>query len=134
MAEDHNTQIIQGTYASFGRGDIQAVLNVLTDDIDWRLFGPPEIPYAGHFRNKDQVQEFFTALGGTVDFLQFEPREFIAKGDTVIVFGFEQGRVRATQRTFEAHWVHVFVMRDNKIAEFKEYTDTAAMVTAFRPA
>lgn len=30
-----NVQIVQQIYASFGRGDIPAVLNGLADDIDW---------------------------------------------------------------------------------------------------
>jgi hypothetical protein len=34
-----------------------------------------------------------------------EPREFVGQGDRVLVVGFERGRVKATNRTFEGHWV-----------------------------
>ena len=48
MAEQENVRIVQEAYASFQRGDIQAVLNSLTDDVEWTTPGPPDIiPMAG---------------------------------------------------------------------------------------
>jgi ketosteroid isomerase-like protein len=31
------TEVIQQAYAAFGRRDIPAILEMLTDDIDWRF-------------------------------------------------------------------------------------------------
>src|ERR1039457_1725607 len=36
---------------------------------------------------------------------QGEPPEFIAQGDRVVVVGFATGRIKATNKTFEDHWV-----------------------------
>ncbi len=35
MGADANVKTIQAIYEAFGRGDVDAVLDRLTDDIDW---------------------------------------------------------------------------------------------------
>ncbi len=55
----------------------------------------------------------------------------VARGDTVVVLGREQSRVKPTDRTCEVDWAMVFTLRDGLIARFREYHDTAAWVTAY---
>ena len=73
-------------------------------------------------------------LGQTYDFEQFEPREFVAQGDTVVVVGYERTRVKPTGRTFEQEWAHVYTLRNGKIAKGRFIEDTAAQVAAFNAA
>lgn len=92
MVEQENVQVVQQAFAAFGRGDIPSVLNMLTDDIHWRAYGPSGIlPWAGTFRGPDQVGQFFMALGSTIDFQKFEPQEFIAQDDTAAVVAAVRG-------------------------------------------
>ena len=63
----------------------------------------------------------------------FEPRDFIASGDKVIVLGGESGRVKSTGRTFDNDWAMVFIVDDGKISSFRSYEDTAAVAEAFGP-
>ena len=114
-----------------GRGDIPAYLDLLTDDVEWTLQGPSVIPFAGTRRGREGVVEFFSLLGETVEFQQFEPREFVAQGDTVAVVGYERNLIKPTGRTFEQEWVHVYTLRDGKIAKHRAFEDTAAYVGAF---
>jgi hypothetical protein len=58
-------------------------------------------------------------------------REFIAQGDTVATLGFYRGTVKPTGRSFSSEWVMVFTLDRGKVARFREYTDTNAIVTAF---
>ncbi len=132
MEKSRAIQFVQDIYASFGRADIAAVLSALSDDVDWQVFGPPVIPYAGMRHGREQVAEFFTALGTCLDIQQFEPREFVADGDTVVVFGYERGEARATKRPYEANWVHMFTLRQGKVSQFREYIDTAAVASALK--
>jgi uncharacterized protein len=48
----------------------------------------------------------------------------VAEGDRVLVMGWERGRVKPTNRNYETHWVMAFALRNGKVAEFREYTDT----------
>jgi ketosteroid isomerase-like protein len=132
MSEQDNTRIIQEAFGAFGRGDLPGLLAMLTEDVTWDHPQPGAIPWAGARRGRDQVAEYFRLLGGTGDVLAFEPRQFVAQGDTVVVLGSERIRVRATEREYAVEWVLAFTLRDGKIASFREYTDTAAIIAALR--
>jgi ketosteroid isomerase-like protein len=70
-------------------------------------------------------------LGETLEFERFEPREFVAQGDTVVVLGYERCVVKPTGHTIEQEWAHVYTLRDGKIAKGRFIEDTAALVVAF---
>jgi len=42
MSADTNIKTIQTLYEAFGRGDVDAILGDLTDDVDWAADGPAE--------------------------------------------------------------------------------------------
>ena len=131
MSERTNTAVVQQAYAAFGRGDIPALLSLLTDDVEWSLPGPSVIPWTGTRRGHEGVTEFFSMLGETLEFERFEPREFVAQGDTVVVLGYERCTVKPTGRAFEQEWAHVYTLRDGKISKGRFIEDTAALVVAF---
>jgi uncharacterized protein len=132
MSEPENTKVVQEMFAAFGRGDVPGVLSKLADDVEWRLAGPTEITYAGTRRGREQVGEFFKVLGESVEFEQFEPQEYIAQGDKVVVLGHERQRVKATGEVVEDDWAMVFTLRGGKITKFRNYEDTAAVAAAHR--
>src|SRR4051794_31055165 len=131
MREQTTVEVVQQAYEAFGRGDILAVLSALTDDVEWTLQGPPAIPWAGTHRGREGVEEFFSLLGEGLEFELFEPLEFVAQGDTVVVLGHERSVVKPTGRRFEQEWAHVYTLRDGKIATGLFIEDTAAQVEAF---
>ena len=132
MSEQENVQAVQQMYTAFGRSDISALLNGLADDVNWQVAGPADIPVCGTRSGREEVAQFFTALGATLETQQFEPQEFIAQGDKVVVLGHERHRVKSTGRTYEGDWVQVFTLRDGKVVRYREYVDTSALVAAFR--
>ena len=126
-----NVVVVQETYEAVGRGDIPAVLDLLTDDVEWTLQGPSAIPFAGTRHGREGVAEFFSLVGENLEFEQFEPREFVAQGDTIAVLGHERSLIKPTGRALEQEWAHVYTLRDGKIAKFRAFEDTAAHVVAF---
>ena len=131
MNEKTTADVVQQAYAAFGQGDIPALLRFLTDDVEWTLQGPTVIPWAGTHHGHEGVTEFFSMLGETLELEQFEPREYVAQGDTVVVLGQERSLVKPTGRMFEQEWAHVYTLRDGKIATGLFIEDTAAQVEAF---
>ena len=132
MADNANVQIIKDAYASFQRGDIPALLDMVTDDVAWYLPGPPDIPAAGKRVGRDQVADFFVKLSESDEILAFEPRAYFSEGDTVVVLGRYSARVRKTGRIADLQWVHVFTIRDGRVASWEEFYDTADVVKAYR--
>jgi ketosteroid isomerase-like protein len=131
VSAEENVQTAKEGYAAFGRGDVPAILELLTDDIEWIDPGPPDVlPAAGTHRGKEAVGGFFATLGGEVDFRKFEPHEFIAQGDHVVVLISSEATVKRTGRRVTDHLAHVWTFKGGKLARFETFQDTAALVAA----
>lgn len=134
MSEQQNVTVVRDAYGAFALGDIQGILDALTDDVVWELPGPPEIPYAGSFNGKEGVADFFRILTQTEDVQAFEPHRFFADGDMVVVLGHYVAHVQETRAVAHADWVHVFTFRNGKIAKWRDYLDTAKYARAYTKA
>jgi ketosteroid isomerase-like protein len=118
--------IVREMYAAFGRGDLPALLEHLADDVEWTLHGSLGLAYMRTARGKADVARWFGEVAELDDIQAFEPREFLAGPDHVTVLGWERTRTLPEGRLFEAHWMHVFVLREGKVARFVGLYDTAA--------
>ena len=131
MAEQENIQVVQQAYAAWQRGDIRAVLDTFTDDVDWLVPGPTDIiPHAGQWRGHERMAEYFSLLDQTLEFEQYELEQFVAQGDSVVVRGRSRVRARPTGHRYEDAFAHWFELRGGKIARMRYYDDTAAAVAA----
>ena len=59
-----------------------------------------------------------------------KPPEFVAQGDRVLVVGVATGKIKATNKTFEDHWVFDITVRNGKLTNIREYIDTQALARA----
>lgn len=133
MSEADNTKVVQAAYAAFGRGDIPALLGYMSDDVHWRpvIGTETHVPFSGERKGKAGVAEFFKIVADTEEFQQFEPREFVAQGDTVVAIGHYRAVTKGTGKTFDSDFVMVFTLRGGKVVAFREFTNTAAVNAAF---
>jgi hypothetical protein len=134
MSEQQNLDVVRQGYDAFGRGDINALLNLLDENVEWITPGPPDVPTAGERRGRQAVAEFFKTLDENFEITKFETREFLAQGDRVVVFGNDTARIRATGKALDSSWVHSFVVENGKIVNFTEYGDMSAIVAELRGA
>jgi ketosteroid isomerase-like protein len=132
MLEAQNTKVVQEAYAAFGRGDVEGILDRLSEAVVWKgVYGAaPHVPTAGERRGKAEVREFFRLVAETVDFSSFEPKEFIATGDKVVVLGHYTAST-PIGKTFDSDFAMVFTLRNGKVAGFQEFTDSAAVNAAY---
>jgi ketosteroid isomerase-like protein len=130
---DANIAFVQEIYAAFGRGDLQAILGALTADVHWEMIGrPTDFPNFGPRRGVEGVGAFFQTVGETEEFDEFAPRTFHAAGDRVFVEGHAAGRLKSTGKPVVTEWLHVFTVRDGKVAGFREFLDTAQYAEAWK--
>jgi hypothetical protein len=132
MGEHENRQIVEQAYANFKAGDIKTLLQSMTDDVTWKLPEIENVPFAGKRQGRGAVGEFFSTLASLQDARSFEPREFIAQGDKVVVLGHYVWEIKANGRIYESDFADVFTVRGGQIAAFHEYSDSAAAAKAFR--
>lgn len=133
MDTQENKQLVIEGYRLFQSGDIRNLLDRYHEDAEW--VGPESefVPYAGSFHGKAGIAQFFTKLDAAVQAIRFEPKQFIAEGDKVVVTGEASWRVKQNGRSYDSPWAHVFTLRDGKVARFEAFHDTAAAEKAFRP-
>ncbi|WP_317204505.1 nuclear transport factor 2 family protein [Janthinobacterium sp.] len=133
MGIQENKQAVMEGYRRFQSGDIRKLLDLYHDDAEW--IGPELafVPFSGAFHGKTGIAQFFAKLDEAVHADRFEPAEFIADGDKVVVTGFASWLAKPTGRRYDSDWVHVFTLRDGKVSRFEAYYDTAATEKAFRP-
>lgn len=130
MSEQENVRTIEEIYAAFRRGDLPFLLNKLAEDVDWWHPRPAEIPWGGNRCGRESVAQFLAVIVEHLEVQQFDPWQFVARDDEVIVLGFERMRAKNTGRVYEVDWVHSWRVRGGEIVGFREYTDTATIVEA----
>ncbi|MGQ0622259.1 MAG: nuclear transport factor 2 family protein [Panacagrimonas sp.] len=126
-----NVKQVQEVFVRFGRGDVPAILEMLDENVVIEFYGPSVIPYAGTYNTKAEARKFFETVLSSVDIHQFEPQEFIAQNDKVIVTGHLRLTARATGGTIESDFVHVITVRDGLWLRFRDFMNTAVAVVAF---
>lgn len=134
MNETDNIELVKDAYQKFGSGDIEGLLNHLSDDVDWKTPNVEGADFTGERKGREAVGEFFSLLADAEEFSKFEPTEFIAQGDRVVVLGNSNATIKSTGRSAESDWVHVFKISDGKVTSFHEFFDSAAIERAYQKA
>jgi ketosteroid isomerase-like protein len=130
MSNNH-VEILRSGYGNFAKGDIPAVLEVFDSDIDWTE--AKGFPYGGSYRGHDAVvNEVFMKLGTEWDGYTVEPSEFLESGEKIVVLGKYSGTYKATGKSFEADFAHVWTLHKGKAVKFVQYTDTALVQAALQ--
>jgi uncharacterized protein len=127
----NNLEATQEIFVRFGRGDVPAIVEMMDPEIVIEFYGPSVIPYAGTYHGKAGATKFFETVLSSVDIHQFDPEEFIAERDKVVVTGHLRLTARRTGGEIESDFVHVITLRDGKWLRFRDFMNTAVGAAAF---
>ena len=126
--------IVRNVYDAFARGDVAAAFKDFHPQIEWReaenFVYADGNPYIGPER---VLQGVFARLGTDFDDFKALPEEFVGGGDTIVALGRYRGRVRATGKSVDARFAHVWRVDGDHIRSFEQLTDTAQFSNATRP-
>ena len=126
MSSD-NLQLAQSAYEAFGRGDIEAVLSHMAEDVAWHV--PDVVPHGRTASGRGEVAEFFKNLVATWD--EFGPLDIestAADADRAYVVGTAHGTYRGERASYG--FVHVWTIKDGACARFDEYVDPSRALYA----
>lgn len=123
--------VAQCIYDCLERGDLKGVLDTVADDVVWEVVGPPIIPYGGRYVGQGGVRQFFISLFEYEEILEFTPERYIDGGSTVAVIGRKRCRSKYIGREYNARWVQIFTVKDDKLVSWSEHIDTAPIVEAY---
>ena len=132
MSEHQHLDVVRSMYAAFGRGDLEGIVAALDPQVSWRTPGAPDLPTGGLRHGISAVREFFGLLLNTLEIADFQPHDFLAAGDKVVVLGTSREGPKGSGRLVDFRWVHVFTFRNGRIVEFDEPADVSELVAEFR--
>ena len=125
-----NSDVLRGGYEAFGRGDMDSVLQIWQDDIQWEGPNDQRLPGAGTHQGKEKVAGVIGQIADNWDNFTVAPDEFIEQGDTVVVLGHTEADAKGSGQHVKVPFVHVWRMRDGKAARVQTLTDTAVLLDA----
>lgn len=118
-------------FAAFGAGDIEGMQATVSDDTQWIYYGTEDVPYTGEYNGKDGVAQFVMDIVSNVDVQAFEPQKFVTEGDTVVVLGREEQKIKKNGELLAQEWVQVYTVEDGLITKMEEFANTAHAAKLF---
>jgi len=134
VGADQNIKTIQQVYEAFGRGDVQAVVDAVSNDVDWAAEASSTVaPWYGVRHGKEGVASFFEAFGSTMEILEFQPYAFAGNDTEVFTVVHCRAKSRATGKAIEHDLHHYFRFENGKIAFYRGTEDTAQTEASLSP-
>lgn len=123
---------VQKALADFSKGDIPSIINICDDNIVWVNPDAPEVPFCISVNGKNNVPQFFSKLGETVNVSRFEIDNFIEEGNKVVAWGSYDATVKSTGKPFTTPLIMTWEFNSNgKCTKWQAHSNTSAQAKAF---
>jgi ketosteroid isomerase-like protein len=128
-----NIEAVQAIYEAFGKGDLDTILGMLADDVDWSAEAAGNrAPWYGR-RTKAEVPAFFQALAENLEVTKFDVLS-IAANDTDVMAVISFGEtVKSTGKSGSMTIHHWWRFRDGKVVLYRGTEDTALTAELLTP-
>jgi ketosteroid isomerase-like protein len=132
MSAGQNIATARQMYEAFGRGDVQAILDRVTDHVDWSADAAIEsAPWYGPRHGKDGVAAFFQAIGTTGPVTEFTPLAYASNDDRdAMAFIRYAFTVTATGKHVAMNMHHYWKFRGGKVCYVRSSENTAQVAAA----
>jgi ketosteroid isomerase-like protein len=130
MGTEKNKQIVLDFYAAGARGDMEGCFSMLADDIVWTNIGTTK--FSGTFAGKQAlIERLLGPLFGQLKAgIASKIENLVAEGDTVVAQ--TSGSAETIDgKPYNNSYCQVIRIRGDRIAEVKEYFDTALVDAVF---
>ncbi|KAF6246414.1 ketosteroid isomerase [Nitrosopumilus sp. b3] len=115
-----NLQIIKEFYDSFRNKD-KKYLDLCHDDITW--ITAEDMPNGGKYVGVKAVfEDYFPKMLSNFKEFHAIPEQFLDFKDHIMVIGKYRG-ISIKDKNFEIQFSHVYLVQENKIVQFRQFTD-----------
>jgi ketosteroid isomerase-like protein len=131
-----NISTVQRIYEAYGRGDLDAILAELADDVVWETYPTSAhdagVPWMVRREGREAVAGFFESLELTQHH-RLEPLNFLAGGHQVAVVFALDLTVNATGVRFQDEDLHLWTFGDDgRVTGYRHCSDTAKHIAAIQ--
>lgn len=133
--EARNIAVLEGIYAAFARGDVEAIKAQVADDVDWGLGLDESIRgdagrFLANWQRSDGVYDYFGAAAEELEFHAFSPVGMLADGNLVLSRIEIDVTGRRTGRRIQLSEIHAMWFDDDgRVIRYRPYVDTATMLS-----
>jgi ketosteroid isomerase-like protein len=114
---EQNVEHIKRGYEAFAAGDVETLMSLFDDNIEW--IQPGDSAVSGTYHGKGELGDMLSRLAEKSPTIT--PRRFLADGDMVVVLSDTTAGGEAAQDA------EVYTLRDGKTVRAQLYGDTAMM-------
>ncbi|MDQ4120408.1 MAG: nuclear transport factor 2 family protein [Acidobacteriota bacterium] len=132
---NENLATVAAIYEEFGKGDIPAILENLSDDVAWESWADNtaqkvDVPWLKARNGKNGVLEFFQVVS-SFQFKNFQVLSLMAGGNQVAAELVVEAEIPATGGNFRDEEIHLWTFDENgRVIRFRHYIDTAKHIAA----
>lgn len=128
MGATEDMEVVRRGFAAFSAGDMATLNDLFTEDAVW--YAPGTGTLAGAKQGRDSILSFFgdlmTRSGGT---LKVTLDDVVGGEDHTVAIGHNQAS--RDSRTLEQQALIVFVLRDGRVTEARQFFEDTAVNDAF---
>lgn len=120
-----NVGLVRDAYEAFAKGDVQKVLGLFSDKVEW--YEAEHVTYwpGGPFVGPQAVLNgVFARIPQDFDGFKIDVRRIVGCGDTVLTEARYRATVKATGKPLDVQVAHIWDLRDGKVVRWQQYTDT----------
>ena len=129
---NNEVSVVGQMFQAFGAGDMEALQKTLSPNTVWNYNGSEFIPYAGTYNGKAEVVGFIGKIMTHVDVLDFQVKQMISEGNTVVVLGSEKQQLKKNGQILEQDWVQIYTVENGLITKMEEFANTAYAEKLFK--
>jgi ketosteroid isomerase-like protein len=114
--------MVRSAYEAFARGDVDGILPLLDEHIEWR--NPEDSSDAGVWHGHEAVRDWFAQVREVLGEMWFVPEEFVELPDGRVLVRV-RGGFTAPQSGVEMEYpmAHLITLRDGLCTRFQMYSD-----------
>ncbi len=130
MGAAENKEIIRNMFAELSKGNADAFLDTLADDVNFTLIGSTK--FSGVFKGKAEfVEKVLAPLGAQLENgLTMHVENLIAEGDNVVLQGHGESMTKSG-KAYNNTYAQVFRLENGKVQQVMEYLDTELVNAVF---
>lgn len=133
-----NQTVIGHIYEAFGKGDVPAILEHISEDVKWEHWEKnyaqvQGVPYLQAGKGKKGAGDFFASLGA-IEMRDFKVLGILAGGNKVCAEVVIEFKVKATGKILRDEELHLWTLNERgQVIAFRHYVDTAKHIEANTP-
>jgi ketosteroid isomerase-like protein len=128
MSATENAEVVRRGYEAFNAGDLPALSELFAEDAVWHAAGSGVL--SGTKQGRDAILAYFGELGArSQGSFQAEVQDIVG-GETHTV-GLQRSHAENNGKTMDLATAIVFVLRDGKVIEGREYFEDTATADDF---